>query len=348
MAPALRSLGHQVHAVFSGPPPDGEWTDGLFDTYVHHRGFTFTTVRGRVRYLNSAFNLHFRRFWTDVYGFDASGYDLVVTDFEPISAYVARIRGIPSIGVGHMYAFYHKVPVPGLNPIPKLVMRHFAPARRPLGLHWHHFNQSILPPTIPPDVRPGGGVIPNKILVYLPFEDPHEAAAFLKPFDDYQFYLYSRVDSPEDRGHIHFRPFSRPGFLRDLSECAGVMANGGFSLASEALHLGKKLLVKPVIGQMEQQSNALVLKKLNLGAAMQTFDPAAARRWLESPDIEPQYYPNVVDHLTRWIDRGRWRDSAEFTRQVWAEAGRPQKGTPGRTAPRRRTAPRPSHIGWRQ
>ena len=41
--------------------------------------------------------------------------------------------------------------------------------------------------------------------------------------------------------------------------CAGVVCNSGFELISECLQLGKTVLTRPVLGQMEQMSNAFAL-----------------------------------------------------------------------------------------
>jgi uncharacterized protein (TIGR00661 family) len=50
--------------------------------------------------------------------------------------------------------------------------------------------------------------------------------------------------------------------------------NAGFELASEAMFLGKKILVKPLAGQMEQLSNALVIDSLELGMVMKRLNIA--------------------------------------------------------------------------
>jgi uncharacterized protein (TIGR00661 family) len=56
------------------------------------------------------------------------------------------------------------------------------------------------------------------------------------------------------------------GFLKDLTTCKAVIANAGFSLVSEALHLGKPYLAVPVKRQFEQVLNAYYVDKLNYGA----------------------------------------------------------------------------------
>ncbi|MDJ0622350.1 MAG: glycosyltransferase family protein [Desulfocapsaceae bacterium] len=59
------------------------------------------------------------------------------------------------------------------------------------------------------------------------------------------------MTEPQQQGHITVLPFSRQGFIDDLATCRGVICNAGFSFISEALHLGKRVLCKPVRGQLE-------------------------------------------------------------------------------------------------
>ena len=318
MAPGLRDLGHQLHAMLSGPPPDPAWTAGLFERFDYHPGFTFQIAAGRIRYLQTGRRLYLRRFLTDVRSFDAAGFDLVISDFEPLSAYIAKIHGIPSIGLGHLYAFCYRVPTGGFNPLAGLLWRYFAPVRHPLGFHWHHFDQPLLPPAISRDVRSAETFRPDKILLYLPFENQGVITRWLADFPDYQFYLYTDVAQASDHGHLHFRPFSRAGFLRDLGECAGVISHAGFTLTSEALHLGKKVLVRPLKGQFEQAANTAALLRLGLGSLISRLDEETLSDWLERPPISPLVFPDVTPHVVRWIDAGNWDRIGELAEGLWA------------------------------
>ena len=62
-----------------------------------------------------------------------------------------RINKKESIGIGHQYAFYYDIPIQGGKPLSKNIMKLFAPVTKKVGLHWHHFNQPILPPIVDVD-----------------------------------------------------------------------------------------------------------------------------------------------------------------------------------------------------
>jgi len=55
-------------------------------------------------------------------------------------------------------------------------------------------------------------------------------------------------------------------FFNDVVSARAVIANSGFSLVTEALHLGKPYLAMPVVHQFEQLFNAYWLEKSGYGA----------------------------------------------------------------------------------
>ncbi|MFO7687723.1 MAG: glycosyltransferase family protein [Desulfobacterales bacterium] len=320
----LRARGHEVQVLFSGRDPSGLKEIEVFAPFEVRRGLTFQTSRGRLQYLKTVLTLNFPRFYRDICDYDPAGIDLVITDYEPVSARVARRFGIPSIGIGHQYAFCFDIPIAGANPFTRRLLQAFAPADHPVGLHWHHFGQPILPPVIPGHLDGTRPVEDAKVLVYLPFDHPSDVQALLAPFTTHHFYIYgiAQLRVPIDEGHLHLRPYSRSGFLRDLEDCNGVICGAGFELAGEALQLGKKLLVKPLKGQFEQLSNALALEKLRLARVMQRLDRKAVQVWLELPPNEPAGYPDTAQLIAAWVENGRWEDIGSLSREAWALTGR--------------------------
>jgi uncharacterized protein (TIGR00661 family) len=315
----LKKLGHEVHALFSGREPEMQAEFQEFEPYQIFRGLTFCTNRGKLKYFQTALNLNFFQFYRDIASFDELDYDLVISDFEPISARVARRKSLPSIGVGHQYAFVHKVPIGGDNPLGWFVIKNFAPVDYPIGLHWHHFNRPILPPIVSHKIGNSFKKINNKILVYLPFEELNDVLTLVKPFHRYQFFIYHRLIKAEDNGNIHLRPYSRAGFLNDLIESNGVISNAGFELASEAMSMGKKILVKPLSGQMEQISNARAITSLKLGMVMSRLNTVRVAQFLDQPAGRPIKFPNVARMIANWIESGQWEDMEGLAKMTWQQ-----------------------------
>lgn len=313
----LKERGHDVFVNLSGRDPATLWDMDEFRPYRTFKGLTFSTHKGRIKYFETLFNIDIRRFFTDIGSFDASGYDIAITDFEPVTSRIASKHKIPLIGIGHQYAFYSDIPTRGSNPVTSYIIRHFAPVDYPLGLHWYHFNKAILPPVVPMIDKNELSNIESKIVVYLPFEEREDIIQLLRPYSDYNFFVYHKVELPEVKENIRILPFSRDGFLHDLKECGGVISNAGFELVSEALTIGKKILIKPLSGQMEQLSNAKAISMLNLGLVMERLDRAAVKDFLHKPMVHPVNYPNVAEIIADVIDNGSWADMERTFRSAW-------------------------------
>ncbi len=325
MHAAFQKHNLDVDYIFTGRERDKLFDMEVFGGFRCFSGMTFVTEAGAIKPIATYRHNHFRQLYNDIKTLDLSAYDLVITDFEPITAWAARRQNKPAIAIGHQNAFDHGIPKKGNNPVIQLFMQYFAPAQERLGLHWHHFGQPILPP-IADTHATVDTTIKDKILVYLGFEQVDQVIDWLAPFSDCQFYIYAHFSEPEDRGHLHLRPLSRDGLQNDLANCNGVISNAGFELASEAIHLGKKLLVKPLKGQMEQLSNALALVKLNLGMEMHTLDSAVLRRWLDHFEGKQVVYPNVPDAIVEWIlaqDFSQKADVQSLVDSLWSQVYSP-------------------------
>lgn len=324
MNQAFKKYDVDVDYLFSGRDRSDLFDMEEFGDFSCYNGLTFVTDSGKVKPFATAQQAKPLIFLKDIKNLDLSKYDLVITDFEPISAWAAKKQNIPSIAIGHQNAFDYKIPKKGNNIFTHMVMKYFAPADIRLGLHWHHFNQPILPPIADTAIE-NSDSIDNKILVYLGFENLDSVIQYLMPFKEYDFFVYSNIKEQEDRGHIKLRPLSRDGFKRDLASCNGVITNAGFELASEAIHLGKKILVKPLKGQMEQLSNALALEKLKLGLSMNSLDSSILTTWLTDFESQQIVYPDVADKIAEWIEDGDWVNSKELADKLWQQTSNMNK-----------------------
>lgn len=316
MAKELNLAGMDVTFQFTGRPADKYFDMDVFNHYQLRTGLTFNTHKGQVSYLKTALDVKPVTFIKDIRSLDLSGYDLVITDFEPVTAWAARSQKKNVLGIGHQYAFNHKIPREGSDPIANQVMKYFAPASIGIGLHWHHFGQPILPPIIETPEAPKS-IIKNKIIVYLPFEDQNEVIKTLSPFENFEFHIYSPDVVSSKSDHITCNPLSRHKFQQDLYDCSGIISNAGFELASEALQLGKKILAKPLHSQMEQISNAAALKELGYGHTMDNMDISVIEHWLHDNNAVHITYPNVAKEIVQWIQSGMSEMDADFIENIW-------------------------------
>lgn len=320
MAKALAKVDAEIDWIFSGRPTADYFDMDIFGNYRAYRGLTFAVKSGRVLYLKTAARANLWQFYRDIKSMNLEGYDVIINDFEPVSAWAAKMARKKVIGISHQNAFLYDIPKQGSNIFLEGFMRYFAPVTLPIGLHWHHFNQPILPPIIEPSSYPNTHTSKH-YLVYLPFAGLEDIVPQLKHFPEYDFFVYQSVPYAYDEGHIHVRPFSREGFQKDLHRCEGVICSAGFELPSEAIQLGKKLLVQPVAGQMEQQSNALALQRLGYATRAETLDVSTIGQWLVQSGINPVTYPNVAQALAHWLANIGGEDIGSLQQQLWQEYG---------------------------
>ncbi|WP_045223379.1 MJ1255/VC2487 family glycosyltransferase [Methyloterricola oryzae] len=323
LAPKLKQAGIEVDYLFSGRPWEQLFEMEVFDDYQWREGLTFSTRDGHIQHVRTAFRNNLLNFARDVRQLDLGGYDLVISDFEPVTAWAAKLQGVKHVlGIGHQYAFGYDIPKAAADFLGTQILRYFAPVKLGLGVHWHHFHHPILPPIFETGAE-RKPVDPRKIIVYLPFEDVDHVIGLLRRFHDHQFTIYSPAmphDRHEPAEHIHVRQLSRAGFQADFADAAGVICNAGFELASESLHQGKKLLAKPLQGQMEQMSNALALELLQLGQVMQSLDSASIETWLEHSQAVEVRYPDVAQAVVDWICEGNFHIDQAWVDRIWAQA----------------------------
>lgn len=318
MAAHFRARGAEVTYLLSGRPREKLFDMEVFGQFEHRRGLTMVQENGRVDYWRTTLSTPAAQFVRDVRALDVSSFDLVITDFEPVTAWAAKTGGKTCMGIGHQYAFGHSIPRRGGNPVSEAVLRWFAPANIRLGLHWHHFNTATLPPIIDPNLAHREPREPF-VLVYLPFEDQRAVTQLLHTFGEKRFVQYASDLIDGNDGNVALRKTCFEGFRNDLQQAQAVICNAGFELVAECLHLGIPTLVKPVQGQMEQISNAFALQQLQWGTALETLDHAAIDIWLTNGPRSPSVrYPDVAAALVDWVLDGEWSDQSELWDTLWA------------------------------
>lgn len=323
MAHALSERGVEVDFLFSGRDKSKYFSMQAFGDYQTRRGLTFISEQGRVNYLKTGLNNSLTSLLREISELDLSGYDLVLNDFEPISAWAAKRQKVPCIGISHQNAFRYQVPKKGDSWLDQSIIRNFAPADIHIGLHWYHFDQPILPPIV--HTKTTDSVVADSfVLVYLPFESVDAITELLLRYTSQRFICFHPdIDTPQQLENIRLNPLSHDKFQQALHNCQGVIANGGFELPSEALTLGKKLLLKPLAGQFEQESNVATLETLGLAHAMEHLDPTAVRMWLGEQQAESVNYPDVAGHIVDWVLQGDWEARDGLWHSLWEKVDFP-------------------------
>lgn len=295
------------------PLGDYWWRDGL----------SFATRNGRVSVVDTISHNPWWKFWHDVHHLDLSSFDLVVTDFEPVTAWAAKRQGVPCIGLGRQYAFtqaHSSLPSTALQ---RAMIKQFAPCQIALGTHWRPLNDYTLPPIIEPADDCDLAAHANRYLVYLPFEPLAEIADLLVQLHTlvphYTFDVFHPEATAATTPNAVFHAPSRSGFQQAFAPAQGVISNAGFGTSSEALAAGKKLLIKPLKGQFEQYANAHYLDAQKLATVCLSLDAQALLAWLKEPDAAQLSWPQVAPQLAQWLTDPRRGDVRQLAQRLWSQ-----------------------------
>lgn len=264
---------------------------------LHGLSFIFGR-RGGIDYLDTFRKNSLNRFLDEVKSLPVKDYDLVINDFEPVSAWAARWNRVPCYSLSHQAALLsHQVPKPFMgSPLGQLILRYYAPADMHYGFHFQNYDKGITYPSIRPEVRAVEPVDRGFYLVYLPAFDEQRITEVLSMLPNTHWKVYSKKGKKRYAvGNVDISPVDGKEFTQDLGRCSGVLCGAGFETPAEAMHLGKKLMVVPMRGQYEQKLNAMALKRIGV-PVLKRFDQGAFKaihEWVHSGDIIRFEYPEV-------------------------------------------------------
>jgi uncharacterized protein (TIGR00661 family) len=221
----------------------------------------------------------------DIFQLPVEEYDLVVNDFEPVSAWACKLRKVPCIALSHQSAVSHAdAPKPkckGL--IGKFVLKYYAPFSDAYGFHFKAYGEHIFPPVIRKEVQSLTPEDRKHYTVYLPSYSDTELIRFLHNFKGVDWQVFSKHNKEAfNFENISILPVQNEHFIKSLAGCSGALLGAGFEGPAEALYLNKKLMVVPMKRQHEQQCNAAALKDLGVPVI---------------PSLSPKYLRTVNDWL---------------------------------------------------
>lgn len=255
------------------------------------RGFSFAyDSNGGVSYLHTALQIDPITFLKDVQQLDVKRYDLIISDYEPITAWAASASGKPSVGLSHQSAFISdRSPRPGkISIFAEQVMKRFAPCSTPIGFHFLRYDRFIEPPIIRQDVRNLSPKNGSHISVYLPAFDHQTLTTIFQRHNEVEWHIFSPLCNHEyTKRNVVVKPVGNLPFLESVENSLGVMTSAGFETCAETMYLKKKLMVLPIKNQYEQLCNAAALEKMGVQVAYKLgkeFDQTI-KTWLHDATI---------------------------------------------------------------
>lgn len=211
--------------------------------------------------------------------------DLLISDFESYSIRAARRIGLPLMCFNHQQVLTHtRYEVPQRYAwdawVARLVVNVAMPRRAEHVLISSFFYPplrderaaTLVAPILRRAVREIEPSTGDHVLVY--HNDPTGVVGLLEAMaaiEDQRFIAYNfqpPADAATRFANIEFKQPNVEGFLADLASAKAVVSTAGFTLISEALYLGKPMLLMPNGGIFEQTINAIYVERDGLGEAV--------------------------------------------------------------------------------
>lgn len=291
----LQEQGHTVHVASSDR---GLRNLSEFFDVTEIYGLRFAYVNNRVRYERTvAMNLisapRAARSVRKLGGLAKQwNIDLVCTDFEPLTCHVGHQLHLPTISIDNQHCLTNaSVSYPKEfrrdAAAAKLVTRLMTPrANAYLAISFFSAkvkkkNTYLLPPILRREILDAKPSVGDHVLVYVTSPSPDLAALLRQVRCEFRCYGFGREGRDNN---ITYKKPSAAEFLKDLASCKAVIANTGFSLVSEALHLGKPYLGVPVKHQFEQIFNAYYLEQSGYGPFWQDLNKERIESFLFNLD----------------------------------------------------------------
>ena len=241
------------------------------------------------------------QFMKDIRNLPVAKYDLVISDFEPVSAWACRLRDKECVGLSHQNAVLHpSAPKPEFKEwVGKLILKHYAPTNYKYGFNFKPFSPDIFPPVIRHDIRNAQSTKEPHYSVYLPAYSDQQIQDVLCNIPDTEWQVFSKHSkSKYTVGNVHFQPVSLDGFTKSFLSCTGLICTAGFEGPAEAIFMGKKLCVIPMKKQYEQYCNAAYLKFLGI-KVLDHFSSSAPELtdWIQNSETIQIRFPDMTREI---------------------------------------------------
>lgn len=238
------------------------------------------------------------RLFRDIYECPVKQYDVVIHDFEPITAWACWLRKHPCIGLSHQGAFLSdKTPRPKHRPFyGEWMLRNFAPAQTNFGFHFKPYDSFIHTPIVRKKIREAKAKVARKahVAVYLPAYDEYSLVPYFQKIRSIRWKIFSKkARTSSTIGNVDIFPVGDKEWIDALATAEAALLGAGFQSPSEALFLGKKLMAIPMYLQYEQQCNAVALSDMGVAVCKKGINKYFAdylNYWLkEMKPIEMDY-----------------------------------------------------------
>ena len=280
-----------------------------FPVKYRYNGLSFIFgKKGGVDILSTYVKMKSRKLAKEIKSLPIEDYDLVLNDFEPVSAWAAYFKKKPCIALSNQCAVFSKnAPRPNHRDLlGELILKYYAPSTAEYGFHFARFDSNVFTPIIRKEIREIKVSNKGHYTVYLPAYDDDRLIKNLSKIKGVQWEVFSKHNKkPFEHKNISIQPITNKTYIKSMASCEGMLTGAGFGATSEALFLKKKLLIIPMKGQYEQHCNAAALKKLGVACikSLKKKHLHHIEEWIEhGKPVEVDYPDNTEEIIDRIIE----------------------------------------------
>jgi uncharacterized protein (TIGR00661 family) len=295
---------HEVDLLISGTQAEIELP---FPVKYKFKGLGFIFgAKGGIDLYETYKKNHIRVLFSEINSLPVHDYNLVINDFEPVSAWACYLENVKCISISHQAAVLNKnAPQPKeTDMLGRAILKNYAPSKAKYGFHFKEYDDQIFTPVIRTQVRRQQIFNKGHYTVYLPAYDDKRILKVLKLCGDARWEVFSKHNKIKiSTGNITIQPIDNDSFIESMASSEGVICGAGFETPAEALFLKKKLLVIPMKGQYEQLCNAAALKEMGI-PVLKSFKSGNADKiikWIEGGNIVKVDYPDNTEEVINRI-----------------------------------------------
>ncbi len=297
--PALMNRA-QVDIVVSGTQSE---ISIPYPIKYYFKGISFAFGKnGGINYYKTFNRNNIYRIIKEIRKCKVSDYDLVINDFEPISAWACYFKGVNCVSLSHQSALLsNKVPKPTKGrKRGRFILKNYAPTLEKYGFHFKSYDKHIFSAVIRRDIRKQNIKEKKYYTVYLPSYSDEKIIKVLSKISSIKWKVFSKqCTKAYQRKNVFIKPIKKNSFERSMAWSKGIICGAGFETPAEALFLKKKLLVIPMKGQYEQAYNAESLKQLGVKVINKLHEKhlITIEEWIQSDTIIDINFPDNTQYI---------------------------------------------------